>query len=159
MHVAVIGAGAFGTWTALWLRRRGASVTLVEQYSPGNSLSSSGDESRVTRSAHGPDGHYPLWQRRSLEQWRELAPDLFVPTGVLWLAHQADGFEAQSVETLSRLDIPHERLDADALRARHPQIRTDDIAWALYEPEAGVLLARRAVAAAARALTNRKSVV
>lgn len=154
MHVVVIGAGAFGSWTALWLTRRGASVTLVEQYSPGNSLSSSGDESRVTRSAHGPDGHYPLWQRRSLEQWRELAPDLFVPTGVLWLAHQADGFEAQSVETLSRLGIPHERLDADALRAFHPQIRTDDIGWGLYEPEAGVLLARRAVAATARAFTD-----
>ena len=66
MHVVVIGAGAFGSWTALWLLRRGATVTLVEQYGPGNSLSSSGDESRVTRSAHGLDDHYPRWQRRSL---------------------------------------------------------------------------------------------
>jgi monomeric sarcosine oxidase len=154
MHVVVIGAGAFGTWTALWLLRRGASVTLVEQYGPGNSLSSSGDESRVTRSAHGPDDHYVLWQRRSLAHWQELAPELFVPTGVLWLAHQDGGFEAQSVETLSRLGISHERLDADALRARFPQIMTDDVAWGLYEPEAGVLLARRAVAATARAFTD-----
>jgi glycine/D-amino acid oxidase-like deaminating enzyme len=30
-------------------------------------------------------------------------------------------------------------------------MRTDDVAWALHEPEAGVLLARRAVAATARA--------
>jgi monomeric sarcosine oxidase len=154
MHVVVIGAGAFGTWTALWLLRRGASVTLVEQYGSGNSLSSSGDESRVTRSAHGPDDHYVLWQRRSLAHWQELAPELFVPTGVLWLAHQDGGFEAQSVETLSRLGISHERLDADALRARFPQIMTDDVAWGLYEPEAGVLLARRAVAATARAFTD-----
>lgn len=154
MHVVVIGAGAFGVWTALWLLRRGASVTLVEQYGPGNSLSSSGDESRVTRSAHGPDDLYPLWQRRSLAQWLELAPDLFVPTGVLWLAHQDGGFEAQSVETLSRLGIAHERLDADALRARYPQISTDDVAWGLYEPEAGVLLARRAVAVTARAFAD-----
>jgi glycine/D-amino acid oxidase-like deaminating enzyme len=65
MHVVVIGAGAFGAWTALWLRRRGASVTLVEQYAPGNALSSSGDESRVTRSAHGADEFYPRWQRRA----------------------------------------------------------------------------------------------
>ena len=57
MHVVVIGAGAFGTWTALWLLRRGASVTLLEQYGPGNSLSSAGDETRVTRSAQGPDDH------------------------------------------------------------------------------------------------------
>jgi glycine/D-amino acid oxidase-like deaminating enzyme len=32
MYVVVIGAGAFGSWTALWLRRRGASVKLVDQY-------------------------------------------------------------------------------------------------------------------------------
>ena len=93
MHVLVIGAGAFGTWTARWLLRRGASVTLVDQYGAGNSLASSGDESRVTRSAHGADAHYPTWQRRSLEQWLSLDVSLFVRTGVLWLAHRDDGFE------------------------------------------------------------------
>lgn len=81
MHVIVIGAGAFGTWTAHWLRRRGASVTMVDQYGAGNSLASSGDESRVTRTAHGPDEHYPVWQRRSLEQWLHLDPGLFLRTG------------------------------------------------------------------------------
>jgi glycine/D-amino acid oxidase-like deaminating enzyme len=39
MDVVVIGAGAFGTWTARWLLRRGASVTFVDQYGPGNSPS------------------------------------------------------------------------------------------------------------------------
>src|SRR6202023_1323582 len=29
-HIAVIGAGAFGGWTALYLLRRGARVTLLE---------------------------------------------------------------------------------------------------------------------------------
>jgi glycine/D-amino acid oxidase-like deaminating enzyme len=154
VHVVVIGAGAFGTWTALWLQRRGATVTLVEQYGPGNSLSSSGDESRVTRSAHGPDDHYPIWQRRSLTQWLDLVPDVFVPTGVLWLARTHDGFEHQSAQTLSRLGIAHELLDAGALRTRYPQIGTDDVAWGLYEPNAGVLLARRAVAATARSFTD-----
>ena len=83
MRVVVIGGGVFGSWTALWLGRRGATVTLVDQYGPGNSLSSSGDDSRVTRSAHGSDEHYPPWQRRSLSHWTDLAPELFVPTGVL----------------------------------------------------------------------------
>jgi glycine/D-amino acid oxidase-like deaminating enzyme len=154
MHVVVIGAGAFGSWTALWLRRRGASVTLVEQYGPGNSLSSSGDESRVTRSAHGADTHYPLWQRRALDHWTNLDQDLFVRTGVLWLARRDDGFEADSATSLERLVIPCERLKADALRARFPHMQTDDIAWGLYEPEGGVLLARRAVAATARAFVR-----
>jgi glycine/D-amino acid oxidase-like deaminating enzyme len=152
MRVIVVGAGVFGSWTALWLRRRGASVTLVDQYGPGNSLSSSGDESRVTRSAHGSDEHYPIWQRRALEHWLALDPALFVRTGVLWLAHREDGFEADSAAALERLAIPRERLDRATLAARFPQLRADDLSWALHEPEAGVLLARRAVAAVARAV-------
>src|SRR5688500_3598575 len=152
MHVVVIGAGVFGSWTAVWLRRRGATVMLVDQYGPGNSLSSSGDESRVTRSAHGADDHYPLWQRRSLGHWTDLAPELFVPTGVLWFAHRDDGFEADSAVSLERLGIPHDRMGT--LRATFPQMQTDDVAWGLYEPEAGVLLARRAVAATARAFVE-----
>lgn len=151
MHVVVIGAGAFGAWTALWLRRRGASVTLVEQYAPGNALSSSGDESRVTRSAHGRDELYPIWQRRALRHWNDLAPKLVLKTGVLWLASRDDGFEADSLATLSRLRIPVERVDPGALAQRHPQMALDGVVWALFEPEGGAILARRAVAAAAQA--------
>jgi sarcosine oxidase len=154
MHVLVVGAGAFGTWTARWLLRRGASVTLVDQYGAGNSLASSGDESRVTRSAHGADAHYPQWQRRALEQWLELDRSLVVRTGVVWLAHVEDGFEAHSLRTLAGLGIPAERLEPGALRDRWPQLRTDDVGWGMFEPEAGVLMARRAVAATARAVAE-----
>lgn len=151
MRVVVVGAGAFGSWTALWLLRRGASVTLVEQYGPGNPLSSSGDESRVTRSAHGPDDHYPRWQRRALEQWRELDASLVVPAGVTWFAGATDEFETQSLEVLDGLGIPAERLDAAEAVRRWPQISMQGVAWVLHEPEAAALLARRAVAATVRA--------
>ena len=151
MKVVVVGAGAFGTWTARWLLRRGAAVTLVDQYGAGNSLASSGDESRVTRSAHGPDDHYARWQRHSLDQWRELDPSLFVPTGVLWFASRDDGFEAQSLATLERMGIPAQRLGGDEIARRWPQIAVDDVPWALHEPEAGVLMARRGVATVCRA--------
>ena len=154
MHVIVIGAGVFGTWTARWLLRRGASVTLVDQYGAGNSLASSGDESRVTRSAHGIDDHYPAWQRRSLDQWLQLDPSLFVRTGVLWLARRDNGFEAQSADTLERLGISTERLAPATMAERWPQMAIDDLAWALHEPDAGVLLARRAVATTARAFVE-----
>lgn len=152
MHVTVVGAGVFGAWTALWLRRRGASVTLVDRYGAGNSLASSGGESRATRSAHGPDRFYPGWQRRSLTQWMELDPHLFVETGVLWLARRDDGFEAASADSLDALGIPAERMSVADLGERWPQLRTDGLAFGLHEPEAGVLLARRAVAAVAAAV-------
>jgi glycine/D-amino acid oxidase-like deaminating enzyme len=154
MRVVVVGAGAFGIWTALWLQRRGAAVTVIDQYAPGSSLSTSGDESRVSRSAHGPDAHYPVWQRRALEQWRDLAPELWVPTGVLWLALSEDGFEADSLTTLNRLGIPADGLDVGELEHRFPQIGLDGISWGLFEPDAGAILARRAVAAAAKAVAD-----
>ncbi|HEX2221935.1 MAG TPA: FAD-dependent oxidoreductase [Candidatus Limnocylindria bacterium] len=154
MRVAVIGAGVFGSWTAVWLRRRGADVVLLDQYGAGNSLASSGDESRVTRSAHGPDAHYPRWQRHSLEQYRALervtGERLFVETGVLWFAHRDDGFEADSLSVLAEAGVPVERLDRPELERRFPQIAADGVTWALYEPEGGVLMARRGVAVAAQ---------
>jgi glycine/D-amino acid oxidase-like deaminating enzyme len=36
VKIAVIGAGAFGGWTALHLRRRGARVILVDAWAPGH---------------------------------------------------------------------------------------------------------------------------
>src|SRR2546427_737064 len=54
VRTVVVGSGVMGAWTALWLRRRGHVVTLVDRFGPGNQVGSSGDESRITRSSHGP---------------------------------------------------------------------------------------------------------
>jgi len=152
-RIVVVGAGVMGGWTAFWLRRRGWEVTLVDQYGPGSSLASSGDETRVTRSAHGPDELYPRWQRHALEQWRRLEEEahvrLLVPTGVTWFAHREDGFEGESLATLARLGIPARRLEPGELRERWPQIAADGISWVLHEPEAAVIMARRGMLAVA----------
>ena len=42
--IAVVGAGAFGAWTALNLQQSGAQVTLIDQYGPANSRATSGGE-------------------------------------------------------------------------------------------------------------------
>ena len=68
----VVGAGAFGAWTALYLRRSGRSVALVDTYGAGNSRSSSGGESRILRMGYGADEIYTRWAMRSRERWVEL---------------------------------------------------------------------------------------
>ena len=152
MRVVVIGAGAVGAWTALWLRRGGHDVTLLDRHGPGNRLGSSGDESRITRSSHAADRHYPGWQRRALEHWRALGREageqLFVQAGVLWLASDGQTFEAESLATLRELGIPVERWTPDDLARRVPVLSPDGVPWALFEPEGGALMARRGVAAA-----------
>ena len=70
-HVVVVGAGAFGGWTALYLLRRGARVTLVDAWGPGNSRASSGGETRVIRGTYGPDQPYTKMAARAGELWGE----------------------------------------------------------------------------------------
>jgi sarcosine oxidase len=146
-----------GAWTAYWARaggqgasgsgRGGRSVTLVDAWGVGHERATSGDETRITRAAHGADRLYPGWSRRSLEHWRRLEEEsgtrLFVPCGVLWFGRREDGFETATVETLTALGIPVERLDPDELRARWPQLGVDDLRVAAYEPEGGALMARQ----------------
>ena len=70
-RVVVVGAGAFGGWTALFLLRSGAKVTLLDAWGPGNSRASSGGETRVIRATYGPDRVYVRMVARALELWRE----------------------------------------------------------------------------------------
>ena len=150
--VAVIGAGVFGAWSAYKLRQDGASVLLLDAYGPGNSRASSGGESRMIRMGYGPDEIYSRMARRSLALWRELFGErhnLFVKTGILWLAHDRDPYCEATLATLQRLGINHEKLDHDELARRFPQISLGQVTWGVLEPDSGVLLARRAVQAVA----------
>lgn len=150
-HVAVIGAGVFGVWTAHFLHEAGCQVTLVDAYGPGNSRSSSGDESRILRCGYGPDQIYSRFARRSLDLWRDLERRLDVrapiwhPCGVLWLAAGDDEYTLATRETLAGEGYPIETFDRDGLRDRFPQFDADGISTTLFEPQSGVLSARRAV--------------
>lgn len=152
----VVGAGTMGAWTALVARRAGLDVLLLDPLGPGNDRASSGDETRILRSSHGPDGFYAGWAWEARRAWialgEQVGQPLFQACGVLWFAREEDGFETASLATLRTAGIPVERLTPDEIHARWPGVATDDLAFALFEPEAGLLLARRGVAAAAAAL-------
>ena len=148
--VAVIGAGVFGAWTAWHLARRKQRVLLVDAYGPANARASSGGESRIMRMGYGADELYTRWAQRSLAQWKELfaatKQPLFLETGVLWLAGDDDARLRQTSATLKRCNVAHEELDAAKLEKRYPQIGLDGVKWGLFEPNSGVLMARRGVA-------------
>jgi len=157
--VAVVGAGVFGAWSAYQLRLAGASVLLIDAYGPGNSRASSGGESRIIRLGYGPDEIYSRSAQRSFTLWQQLfektEQQLFQKTGVLWLARDEDAYCEATLATLSRINANIERLDRDELVRRFPQLEFGPTTWAILEPDAGVLLARRAVQAiAAQAQAN-----
>jgi glycine/D-amino acid oxidase-like deaminating enzyme len=70
-HVAVVGAGAFGGWTALMLLRKGARVTLLDAWGPGNPRASSHGETRVIRAMYGGDRAMTAMAARALTLWGE----------------------------------------------------------------------------------------
>jgi sarcosine oxidase len=147
MHIAVVGAGAFGGWTALYLLRRGARVTVLDVWGPGNSRSSSGGETRVLRGTYGPDQPYTELNVRALALWHEhqrrWKRQFLFPIGVLWMAAgDDDAWERGSLELLRRWKIPHQRLSNSQLTKRWPQINFADVAWGIFEPESGYLTAR-----------------
>jgi glycine/D-amino acid oxidase-like deaminating enzyme len=154
--VAVVGAGAFGGWTALHLLRRGARVTLLDAWGPGNSRSSSGGETRILRGIYGRDPLYTDWTARSLRQWREAGErwgvQLFRRTGALWLCGEDDAYARDSLPFLAAAGLPIAELSLNDARARFPQIDFAGLHSTFYEDEAGYLLARRACQAVAAAV-------
>ncbi len=146
-HVAVIGAGAFGGWTALSLLRGGARVTLVDAWGAGNSRSSSGGETRIFRGAYGPNQPYTKMAARAGQLWKENEKrwnvKLLHQNGVLWMANPRDDqFERKSLLPLREAGIPYQELSAQEMAARWPQINLEGVQWGIYEPESGFLTAR-----------------
>ncbi len=153
--VLVLGGGVMGAWTAFFVQRGGRTTALMDAYGVGHPRATSGDETRTIRSAHGPDAFYARWARAARADWRtfgaEWGEELFLEAGALWFARRPDGFEAASEPVLRELGIPFEHLSPDELSARWPQIAADDLAFGLFETEAGVIRARQSVVAVTRA--------
>ncbi|HTS34192.1 MAG TPA: FAD-dependent oxidoreductase [Candidatus Solibacter sp.] len=146
-HIAVIGAGAFGGWTALHLLERGARVTLLDAWGPGNSRASSGGETRVMRGTYGADQPYTEMAARALKLWakyeRKWKRQFLHRTGVLWMASaRDDAYERGSLEPLRAAKIKSERLSTAQMKKRWPQINFSEVDWGIFEPDCGYLDAR-----------------
>jgi glycine/D-amino acid oxidase-like deaminating enzyme len=147
--VVVVGAGAFGGWTALALLRRGCRVTLADGWGPGHARASSGGETRVIRGVYGDNRLYVELAVRAFELWKEhekqVGQRLYYQTGALWMVAGADeSLERASIPHLRAAGLPFEELTPAAAAKRFPQVSFDGIRWALFEARAGYLLARRA---------------
>lgn len=149
-RVVVVGAGAFGGWTAWWLARRGARVTVIDAWGPGNMRASSGGETRVIRGSYGERAVYTKMAARALALWkdaeREWQRRLYYPTGALWLFGADDSFATASAKAMAAEGLPMERLAPESAAKRWPQIALDGVRSLMFEPEAGYLLARQSCA-------------
>ena len=160
-EIVVVGAGAFGQWTALHLQRLGARVLVVDAYGPANSRATSGGETRGVRSSYGDRPHglqWARWAKEAAKRWRawdeegkdRLLPRLFFETGDLILRDEVSPYIEDTRANWDAMGARYEVLSADEIRRRWPQIRFENLAIALFEPDAGVVRARRAIESVAR---------
>lgn len=145
----VIGAGAMGAATAYHLARRGEPVLLLEQFPLGHDRGSSHGAARITRHSYA-DPRYARLMLDAFAAWRTLEADagqnLYLRTGGISLCPARIDYVAQVAASLESIGVPHRRMSGRELRRALPVFQVADETDAVFEPDAGMLAAARAVA-------------
>src|SRR5688500_11578167 len=147
-HVVVVGAGAFGGWTALALLRAGMRVTLVDAWGAGNSRASSGGETRVIRAVYGGVPIYSEMAVRAFALWREAERrwdrQVLFRTGALWMCAGDDSYVRRSIDPMRAVGLSVEEWSPSEVARRYPALGVRDVRTAFFEAEAGFITARAA---------------
>ncbi len=155
----VAGVGAVGSATLDQLARRGARVLGLDRFHPPHDRGSSHGDTRITRLALGEGAEYAQFARRAHEIWRELEAStgrtLLRQVGGLvfggpsggTLAHGTSDFLETTIAIARAQGLPHEVLDAAALRERFPQFHWRGDERGCLEHTAGLVHPEACIAA------------
>lgn len=147
----VLGLGGMGSAAAHQLAARGHRVLGLEQFSPPHDRGSSHGETRVVRQAYFEHPGYVPLLLRAYDLWAELEnatnTSLLNLCGGLMMGAPDSAVVAGSLRSAREHGLPHELLDAAAIRARWPAFRLNEDAIGLYEGTAGFVRCEDAVRA------------
>jgi sarcosine oxidase len=151
--VVVVGAGVMGLAAARALARAGREPLVLEQFRLGHTRGSSHGATRIFRLAYEEPGWVRLAQE-ALPLWRELeaesGQELLRFTGLVDLAEDTEPLAA----TLDATGTPYELLTAEELEHRFGL--ATQCCKAVWQPDAGVVLADRALRALGAGLEIRE---
>ncbi len=145
-RAVVAGAGVMGCWTAYFLAKAGYEVTICDPWGAGNPRASSGGESRLIRYMYGTNEVYFNMARRSMQLWQQeaqsIGQQLFFRNGML-IFSEMPSYEYAEISRpfYEKAGLQLERIPADRLKILYPYLNTGDLDHAIYDPEAGYLLA------------------
>ncbi len=154
--VAVVGAGLNGLATAWALNRAGHDVVVYEQFELGHARGSSHGRTRIFRLAY-PEAKWVRFAQEALTGWRELeeesGEELLLLNGLLELFREGVVSSQRALEecgAVCELLTPDEALERFGVSAPPG-------AMVLFQPDAGVVYADRALSAFARGLDIREN--
>jgi len=154
--VIVVGLGVVGSATCRELARRGARVLGLDQHAIPHTFGSSHGDSRMIRLAYYEHPDYVPLLREAYRRWEELEEEagerLLFKTGGLYMGRMESPGELvpESLRAAREHGLAHELLDGDELRRRFPVFDLPEGYCGLWEPEAGLLLAEKALGAQIR---------
>jgi sarcosine oxidase len=153
--VIVVGCGGLGSAALYWLSREiGASVLGIEQFRLGHKRGASQDHSRIIRLAQH-QSQYAALAPHAYEAFyeieRESGVQVVLKTGGLVIedpeerdpekvgTRNVDGY----VATFEEHGFDYELLDPEEVMDRWPQFRLSGSERAIYQPESGLVDARK----------------
>jgi sarcosine oxidase len=146
---AIVGAGAMGSAAAYHLARRGEPVLLIEQFPLGHDRGSSHGAARITRHSYA-DVRYARLMPAAFAAWKDLEADggvpLYLRTGGITLSPAGGNYAALVADSLQELGVPHKRMSGAEWNRLNPAFAVPATHEAVFEPDAGMLAAARAVA-------------
>lgn len=147
----VVGCGGLGSAIAYRLAREaGREVLAIEQFHLGHDHGASQDHSRIIRLSYH-HAAYTALAPATFSAWQEVEDEsgvqLVVRTGGLDLAAPGTESIAAYAAAMTAARFPFEDLCGDEAMRRWPQWRLDGGDRVLYQPDAGLVDARKANAA------------
>jgi sarcosine oxidase len=147
--VAVIGLGAAGSAALYRLATRGRRAVGIEQFTPGHQRGSSHGETRIIRLGYFEHPSYVPLVRAALALWRALEGEagekLLQVTGVLELGAPDGTLVAGTLRSARAHGLPHEVLDAAAVRRRFPALQVPEDFVGVLQPDGGILFPEAAI--------------
>ncbi|MBA3833066.1 MAG: N-methyl-L-tryptophan oxidase [Chthoniobacterales bacterium] len=156
--VAVVGLGGMGSAILAHCAARGAKAIGLEQFGPAHEMGSSSGGSRMIRKAYFEDPAYVPLLLRAYDLWRELerisGEELLTITGLLMVGQEDAPIVAGARRAAREHQLAIEVLEQRQILARYPLLQLLPNEIGVFEPDGGVLLPERAIAAHLGVATN-----
>ena len=138
-----------GCSTAYQLAKRGEPVCLVEQFPWPHTLGSSHGAARIIRHSYA-DPRYARLMVDAFGAWRDFEADagktVYLKCGGISYCPEPVDYVERVAESLKLIDIPHRRMRGEELRRNYPQFEVPLQTDAVFEPDAGIILAETSLA-------------
>ena len=146
----IIGSGSVGAAAGYYATLAGLNVLMTDAHMPPHQHGSHHGDTRLIRHAYGEGEKYVPLVLHAQMLWDELSrhnedDPIFVRSGVINLGPADSAFLANVAHSADQWQLNVEKLDAQGIMARWPEIRVPDNYIGLFETDSGFLRSELAI--------------